>query len=687
MSDFDLQIKIAANIADAVDKIASLGKAFKELGTSVKAIGPAVKQSLDQTSKSLDGFSKSTKKLGRDFSVNVTAPIAALAGLSLKKIFDDATAGGGTASMNKFAASVQTLKSAFDDLLRDVGTQLAPVFTKVADVLTNLINIYRNLSPETKSFINTIAGIAAAVGPLLLGLSSIAGLLAKLWPIIQLVASGFSALVGFLTSPAALIAAIGVAVAGLINVFIKLKASGESTFGALTDVLKLAATGFAKYIGGTMIKAISKLMEGAGAVVGFFNKEWGQSIKNGAKFVQGFSDDIDKEFNAVKGGIDKKLAKIGTSTGEAFTFGFSKMLDGMFDNVTKPTNKKLKLNPDVVAQMVDREALLKEIESREKAHNLTLEELELEHQKALQGIDSAADPMEGVEERMQKEREFLERRFAIQTADLERTLQQEEAKAQAIADIHKRREALLDAQVKRESETAKLAQEQELASTKLTNQQIEEAYRLRYEKVKQYADLFASGLSSAFVEIASGQEKLGRSLEKFAGNFIKQVGEMILRATLLKTIMNSLGLGSATAAGFSEGGEVLKKADGGLISGPGSGTSDSIPARLSNGEFVMTAAAVKAYGSRFFDNINAAARGGKTVKSQVGRYADGGLVTSSGQAPQVVIQNKGSDKQVQGQSYDPVTAVTTVILDDVSKNGSISKAFQATFGVKRGGFR
>jgi hypothetical protein len=35
---------------------------------------------------------------------------------------------------------------------------------------------------------------------------------------------------------------------------------------------------------------------------------------------------------------------------------------------------------------------------------------------------------------------------------------------------------------------------------------------------------------------------------------------------------------------------------GGHISGPGHGTSDSIPARLSDGEFVMTAKAVRGAG-------------------------------------------------------------------------------------------
>ena len=35
---------------------------------------------------------------------------------------------------------------------------------------------------------------------------------------------------------------------------------------------------------------------------------------------------------------------------------------------------------------------------------------------------------------------------------------------------------------------------------------------------------------------------------------------------------------------------------GGEVNGPGTGTSDSVPARLSDGEFVMTAAAVRGAG-------------------------------------------------------------------------------------------
>jgi hypothetical protein len=72
-------------------------------------------------------------------------------------------------------------------------------------------------------------------------------------------------------------------------------------------------------------------------------------------------------------------------------------------------------------------------------------------------------------------------------------------------------------------------------------------------------------------------------------------------------------------------------ASGGLIMGPGSSTSDSIPARLSNGEFVIRAAAVNRVGAGFLHEINSLGSmptAGRTRGWH--HYADGGLVTDAG---------------------------------------------------------
>lgn len=56
---------------------------------------------------------------------------------------------------------------------------------------------------------------------------------------------------------------------------------------------------------------------------------------------------------------------------------------------------------------------------------------------------------------------------------------------------------------------------------------------------------------------------------------------------------------------YAIGGPVQYIPFGGPISGPGTGTSDSIPALVSNGEYVIKEAAVRKYGVAMFDGLNA----------------------------------------------------------------------------------
>ena len=62
----------------------------------------------------------------------------------------------------------------------------------------------------------------------------------------------------------------------------------------------------------------------------------------------------------------------------------------------------------------------------------------------------------------------------------------------------------------------------------------------------------------------------------------------------------------------------VKKAAGGYISGPGTGTSDSIPAMLSNGEYVVNAASAQAFGYGNLDRINKMAKGGAVSSLGIG---------------------------------------------------------------------
>lgn len=140
-------------------------------------------------------------------------------------------------------------------------------------------------------------------------------------------------------------------------------------------------------------------------------------------------------------------------------------------------------------------------------------------------------------------------------------------------------------------------------------------------------------------------------------------------------------------------------AAGGYISGPGTATSDSIPARLSDGEYVVRAAAVKTYGASFLEAINQMRlpRFNNVPRLNITRpgahFASGGLAEAAGAGGEgsvrVVVENKGqpiraTDAQA---SFDPEGMVVRIITDDVRRGGGISGALERTFGLRRrGGF-
>ena len=90
----------------------------------------------------------------------------------------------------------------------------------------------------------------------------------------------------------------------------------------------------------------------------------------------------------------------------------------------------------------------------------------------------------------------------------------------------------------------------------------------------------------------------------------------------LQLMYQELSMIRANSMFFSNA--ALGHATGGYITGPGTGTSDSIPARLSNGEFVIRSEAVKRYGTNFLNAVNDGTFA--RIHTKVPRFADGGLV-------------------------------------------------------------
>ncbi|AJX19313.1 phage tail tape measure protein [Burkholderia pseudomallei] len=115
-------------------------------------------------------------------------------------------------------------------------------------------------------------------------------------------------------------------------------------------------------------------------------------------------------------------------------------------------------------------------------------------------------------------------------------------------------------------------------------------------------------------------------------------------------------LGGAASAAVGSNAYGFHLATGGAVWGPGTSTSDSIPAQLSNGEFVVRAAVVSQPGVRaHLERLNAGGRSG------FARFAAGGLVGGSAGGGDSPARNGGisvsAPVSIEGGSLNPASLI------------------------------
>lgn len=115
-------------------------------------------------------------------------------------------------------------------------------------------------------------------------------------------------------------------------------------------------------------------------------------------------------------------------------------------------------------------------------------------------------------------------------------------------------------------------------------------------------------------------------------------------------VFGSPGLGSATPG-------TLGFASGGFISGPGTATSDSIAAFLSNGEFVMSASAVRRIGVSALQYMNTSGR-------MPQRFASGGYAGSVPVAAPARVEGRDSARPGSGGGGAPIINIHTTVKTD-----------------------
>jgi hypothetical protein len=152
------------------------------------------------------------------------------------------------------------------------------------------------------------------------------------------------------------------------------------------------------------------------------------------------------------------------------------------------------------------------------------------------------------------------------------------------------------------------------------------------------------GLETIWNNVLTAMTKIGNDfvtwfMSTWVGTIIKGIQLVIVKLKELVEWWNrskaSAGPDSSKTEQFGPSRDGM--ASGGRVRGPGTGTSDSIPAWLSHGEYVARAAAVRKYGVGIFNALNSL----QLPKNFLQGFADGGLASLNIKMPQPLRMARG----------------------------------------------
>lgn len=182
------------------------------------------------------------------------------------------------------------------------------------------------------------------------------------------------------------------------------------------------------------------------------------------------------------------------------------------------------------------------------------------------------------------------------------------------------------------------------------------------------ADSFL-GVSDAIAEAIVGIEDLGTALKRVISDALLDIGKLILRMVLLRTISATIpGFGDfigVKPTGSRQGGKIKGYDSGGKVFGPAPVTSnqDTVPAMLQPGEWVLRNEATRYYGDRIMAALNsrmiprsllAGFRGSVTSPSDM-HFNQGGLVgqpaakAPSGPTPAFIVPSDRANEIFNGE--------------------------------------
>lgn len=580
------QVELAATTDDLIRKASDLAAQYGgTTAEAVDALGAAMRGEADPA----EFYSLQLNATAVNAEMLATGADKATAILTLlnKQMEKSGAAGAMAREYNTTAAATERARAEFDDAAAILGTALLPAMTKAANAVGGLLDIFNKLpqpAQEAATYIAAFGVVAGIAGPKIVGAAKAITDLA--------VAVGAAGKAGPL-----LTALFGsAAVAGTIGATIPVVAAQEAAIDNLSTSMQ-AATGWNEHLvagltslgrdgGPPATMAMNGLRGALMSLVGVKQ----DSITAWARDLMGLDDEMKTYIDRVNAGeANSKTFMASIEAGMPVAEAFANAQKTMGTSIGDAAGA---IDHSAQASIADADAKENEAAAIDKAAEAFLNYLEAVQRGT--GLIAARDALIGQTERLTK---------AAKENGLALWAQTEAGKANRAAFDAEAKSVAALAQATYEEVKAK---NKSLGPAEAERRALEAANRVRKSATRELLDnAEAAGFNRKQVKALLDKMNLiapiktGVELEGVAKADQQLKG--IIRS--LDAIIRKSGL-----AQFGIGRQ--PRAAGGYITGPGTGTSDSIPANLSNGEYVLRASAVKRIGVDELDRMNYA-KGGR----------------------------------------------------------------------------
>ena len=388
MLSFGMSVDDAKKSLQAIGDIAmgdsqrmdSLTLAFSQVQSAGKLTGQDLLQMINAGFNPLNEISKMTGKSVSQLKEEMSK--GAISAEMVSQAFQHATSEGGLfyQGMEKgaqtTAGKISTLKDNFNELLGSLTENLLPIFTKLVEKLTSIVQWFSQLSPGVKTVIGVILGLSMILGPIVTYIGTIITLVGYL-------KVAFGALnLTFLASPIFwIIAGIVAFIAILIVLYNKcewFRNMVNQALNFIVNIVKNVVNRIKLYI--TLVKIIingivatvntvkTKIKSFIDGIVGFF-KDMPNKIKDvGMNIVKGIGNGITNGVSWIKDKIKsfvgnvtkfiKKVFKIGSPSrlmedevGQWIPKGIAVGINANTDAVQDAMQSMVDLTPSLTGNM------------------------------------------------------------------------------------------------------------------------------------------------------------------------------------------------------------------------------------------------------------------------------------------------------------------------------------------------